>query len=60
MNESFIWSVYSRGRTESENTPQKMKFSVTGFFSECVQIRRKLRLSAGDFLLDNFNNSTSW
>ena len=27
-----------------KNTAQKMKFSITDFFSECDQIRRKLRM----------------
>ena len=30
--------------TELEDTAQKMKFSIKGFFSKCYQIRRKLQI----------------
>ena len=30
--------------TELEDTAQKMKFSIKGFFSKCDQIRRKLQI----------------
>ena len=30
--------------TELEDTAQKMKFSIKGFFSTCDQIRRKLQI----------------